>query len=130
MIHVVCGVIENAGGEFLACLRPAGKHLGGFWEFPGGKIDPGESPEIALARELHEELEVIVEVGEPLRPVDWDYAGRAIRLFPFRCKIVRGEPRAVEHEMLRWCAPRDFDALAWAAADIPVLAQITPRMAY
>ena len=55
MIDVVCGVIENSEGQFLACLRPAGKHLGGLWEFPGGKVDPGESPESALVRELQEE---------------------------------------------------------------------------
>jgi 8-oxo-dGTP diphosphatase len=125
MIQVVCGVIENAAGEYLACLRPAGKHLGGQWEFPGGKVDPGESPEAALARELMEELTVVVEVGHPLTPVVWHYAERSIQLLPFRCRIVSGELQAVEHEQLRWCAPENFAELNWAAADLPILEEIS-----
>jgi 8-oxo-dGTP diphosphatase len=125
MIQVVCGVIENAVGEYLACLRPAGKHLGGQWEFPGGKVDPGESPEVAVARELLEELAVVVEVGSPLTPVIWHYTDRSIQLHPFHCSIVSGELRAVEHEQLRWCAPENFAELAWAAADLPILEEIS-----
>ncbi len=126
MIEVVCGVIENSQGEFLACLRPAGKHLGGLWEFPGGKIDPGESPATALARELEEELAVTVEVGRALTPVTWDYGEITIRLQPFLCRIIGGELQALEHERLHWCAPADFPQLAWAAADIPILREIFP----
>lgn len=124
MIDVVCGVIEGADGCFLACLRPQGKHLGGLWEFPGGKVDAGESPKAALARELKEELGVLVRVGEPLREVIWHYDGRSIRLLPFFCSILSGELAAIEHEELRWCAPEDFDRLAWAAADRPILDEI------
>ena len=124
MIEVVCGVIENAAGQFLACLRPEGKHLGGLWEFPGGKVDPGESPESALVRELLEELAVRVEVGSPLSPVIWNYGERTIRLLPFRCRIISGELRAVEHEQLLWCLPENFNDLIWAAADVPILREI------
>ena len=124
MMDVVCGVIENASGQFLACLRPAGKHLGGLWEFPGGKIDPGESPETALVRELLEELAVVVEVGVPLSPVIWAYGDRTIRLLPFRCRIIGGELQALEHEELRWCLPKNFDDLIWADADLPILREI------
>jgi 8-oxo-dGTP diphosphatase len=129
MIQVVCGVIENTAGEYLACLRPSGKHLGGQWEFPGGKVDPGESPEAALARELMEELTVIVEVGHPLTPVVWHYTEHSIQLSPFRCRIVSGELRAVEHEELRWCAAENFAKLEWAAADLPILDEITALLA-
>ncbi|NJM39168.1 MAG: (deoxy)nucleoside triphosphate pyrophosphohydrolase, partial [Akkermansiaceae bacterium] len=108
MLDVVCGVIENSSGEFLACLRPAGKHLGGLWEFPGGKVDPGESPETALVRELREELGVKVEVGAALTPVIWTYPERVIHLIPFHCKVVEGEPQALEHEKILWCAPEKF----------------------
>lgn len=125
MIEVVCGVIRNPEGQYLACKRPVGKHLGGLWEFPGGKVDPGESPEQALVRELREELAVDVEVGPSLRPVTWNYGGHEIRLRPFFCKIVGGELKAIEHEELRWCHPRDFPGLCWAEADIPVLHEIT-----
>lgn len=125
MMDVVCGVIENASGQILACLRPAGKHLGGLWEFPGGKIDPGESPEAALVRELREELTVEVEVGVALTPVIWIYESRTIRLLPFRCKLIGGELHAIEHEELRWCSPQDFGDLDWAAADVPILREIS-----
>jgi 8-oxo-dGTP diphosphatase len=105
-------------------LRPEGKHLGGLWEFPGGKVDPGESPESALVRELCEELAVRVEVGIPLSPVIWRYGERTIRLLPFRCRIIGGELRAIEHEQLLWCLPENFDDLIWADADVPILREI------
>ena len=125
MIDVVCGVIANDAGQFLACLRPVGKHLGGLWEFPGGKVDPGESPESALVRELLEELAVQVEVGAALSPVIWTYGDRTIRLLPFRCRIISGELQAVEHEQIRWCRAENFEDLTWAAADIPILQEIS-----
>lgn len=126
MIDVVCGVVENKNGHFLACLRPQGKHLGGLWEFPGGKVDAGESPEAALVRELMEELCVAVEVVSPLTPVVWAYDERTIRLLPFRCRIIDGVPQALEHEELIWCAPENFIDLRWADADVPVLREIFP----
>lgn len=124
MIDVVCGVIEDGEGRFLACLRPQGKHLGGLWEFPGGKVDPGESPEVALFRELQEELGIDVIVGASLEPVIWTYDRGSIRLLPFRCVITGGSLEALEHEQLHWCAPREFGELDWAAADLPILEQI------
>ena len=129
MIEVVCGVIEDSGGRFLACLRPAGRHLGGLWEFPGGKVEPGEEAEAALARELEEELGIRVEVGEALRPVEWHYERGSIRLLPFRCRILEGDPHPHEHERLMWCAPEDFGTLDWADADMPVLAQLAGQAA-
>jgi len=125
MMDVVCGVIENESGQFLACLRQAGKHLAGYWEFPGGKVDPGESPESALVRELWEELAVGVAVGVALTPVLWTDENRTIRLLPFRCKIVVGELQAIEHAELRWCAPENFGDLTWAPADVPILREIS-----
>jgi len=124
MIEVVCGVIENSEGHILAGLRPMGKHLGGLWEFPGGKVECGESPESALIRELREELAVDIEVGSPLGPVIWNYNERMIRLRPYYCRILAGEPQALEHEQLHWCPPQDFDVLSWAAADVPILHEI------
>jgi 8-oxo-dGTP diphosphatase len=124
MIDVVCGVIQNLEGGFLACLRPQGKHLGGLWEFPGGKVELGETPETALVRELREELAVDVEVGPPLVPVIWQYDEKTIRLLPFHCRIVGGILNAVEHERLFWCLPENFESLSWAAADLPILREI------
>ena len=121
MIEVVCGVIEDGRGNFLACQRPQGKHLAGLWEFPGGKVDQGESPESALARELHEELGVRVDVGAAMEPVVWAYGSKRIRLHPFRCRVIEGVPAAIEHQRILWCAPADFDSLNWAEADLPIL---------
>lgn len=121
MIEVVCGVVGDETGRVLACRRPAGGHLGGMWEFPGGKVEAGETPEAALVRELREELAVDVEVGEALVPVEWDYGRGPIRLIPFRCRIVRGELVLVEHTECRWCGPADAADLIWAPADLPVL---------
>ena len=127
MTEVVCGVIEDDAGRFLACLRPAGKHLGGFWEFPGGKVEAGESPEAALVRELLEELGIEVAVEGALDPVLWTYDRGPIRLSPFLCHIIRGIPSPLEHEALRWCAPRDIASLPWAPADLPILEQLRLR---
>lgn len=124
MIDVVCGVIRNEKGEYLACLRPVGKHLGGLWEFPGGKVDPGESPGRALVRELREELDIEVEVGQPLAPVIWEYSERSIRLLPYFCTITGGELRALEHEALRWCHPGQFLEIPWSDADVPILREL------
>jgi 8-oxo-dGTP diphosphatase len=124
MIDVVCGVLKDAEGRYLACLRPDGKALGGRWEFPGGKVECGESPEGALIRELKEELDVVVEVGSPLGQVIWNYEGLVIRLLPFHCKIVDGVPQALEHTALLWCFSGNFHDLPWADADLPILHEI------
>lgn len=127
MIEVVCGVVEDADGRLLACLRPNGKHLGGLWEFPGGKVEPGEAPDQALIRELREELGIEVEVGRALRAVEWQYLGGSIRLSPFLCRILVGIPRPIEHEEIRWCGPEALQELQWAAADVPVLDELLAR---
>lgn len=124
MIDVVCGVIDDGAGRFLACRRRAGRHLGGLWEFPGGKIDPGESPSAALTRELREELDIEVGVGDPLEPVVWQYETALIRLHPFRCTILAGRPRPIDHDLILWCDPDDFASLEWAPADLPVIAAL------
>lgn len=129
MTEVVCGVIRDDSGRFLACLRPAGKHLGGMWEFPGGKVEAGESSEDALVRELREELGIEAAVHAALVPVEWTYDRGKIRLLPFLCHIIRGTPRPLEHDALRWCAPSEFEDIVWAPADLPVLDQLRLREA-
>ncbi len=124
IIAVVCGVIRNEVGEFLACLRPAGKHLGGCWEFPGGKVEDGENHAEALERELLEELSIRIIVREALTPVLWDYGSRWIRLHPYLCLIDTGTPAALEHAEVRWVGREELPALAWAAADIPIVEEL------
>ena len=123
MIDVVAGLILDDAGRLLACRRPEGKHLGGKWEFAGGKVESGESPATALVRELEEELAIRVETGKALTPVVWDYDRGPIRLHPFVCRIVSGEPHPHEHSEIRWCGREELAGLDWAAADLPILAE-------
>jgi 8-oxo-dGTP diphosphatase len=124
MIDVVCGVMVNAAGQVLACRRAEHQHLGGQWEFPGGKVERGETPAAALVRELREELGIDVTVEDAMAPVSWDYGRGPFRLLPYRCSILRGKPEPLEHAELRWCDAEQARDLLWAAADGPVLREL------
>lgn len=121
-LRVVCAVLER-GDRVLAARRPEGKALAGLWEFPGGKIEPGETPPEALVRELREELGIEAVVGAALTPVRHAHPGGLLELHPFRCRT-GGEPAAAEHAELRWCLPEELEALAWAPADIPIVREL------
>jgi len=123
MLRVVAGLIEGDHGVLLACRRPEGKHLAGKWEFPGGKIEAGESPSEALIRELQEELGVKVVTGDTLSAVVHDYGRGPIELIPLRCRIVEGTPTPHEHSELRWCTTNELAELDLAEADLPILAE-------
>ena len=126
-VNVVCAILVNAEGMVLACQRPAGKALALKWEFPGGKVEPGESPEQAIVRELQEELAIDVRILQRLSDVDWDYGRGPFCLIPFICEIERGEPQACEHAEIRWCHRNDLASLDMAAADGPVLQEFLAR---
>ena len=128
-MQVVCAIIENACGEVLLCQRGAGRKLAGLWEFPGGKIEEGETAPQALIREIHEELGIDVEVQRGLTPVNWAYDELTICLIPFVCKILQGEPQALEHAQLRWCQRHEFAEIDWAPADVPVWQEYLLRLA-
>jgi len=121
---VVCAVISDGVGRILAAQRGPGKSLAGKWEFPGGKIEPEESPESALQRELREEMGIDVNIGAALTPVTFSYPTFAIRLIPFRCRIAAGDPVPHEHTEIRWVAVEDLAALDWADADVPIVQEI------
>lgn len=126
MIEVVCGVISDDAGKVLACRRSQDRHLGGLWEFPGGKVEEGENPEAALARELLEELGIVVGVGERLDSVvEWTDGAVAIRLTGFRCAINSGDIQALEHDEIRWCGLDELAGLDWAEADVPLVQEIS-----
>ena len=116
----VVGAAIVRHGRVLMALRSATMSSPGLWEFPGGKVEPGESPAAALRREIMEELGASVRVGEEVLPLNGaaEEAG-AIRLRVFRCELVEGTPRPREHAELRWVHPRELPALDLAAADIP-----------
>ncbi|MGE9269971.1 MAG: (deoxy)nucleoside triphosphate pyrophosphohydrolase [Verrucomicrobiales bacterium] len=121
-MEVVAGLLEDDQGRLLACCRPQGKHLAGKWEFPGGKIESGETASDALVRELREELGITVSVGRSLTPVHHDYGkGKVITLFPMCCSWLDGELEAKEHAEIRWCDSVELRSLDWAAADIPIM---------
>jgi 8-oxo-dGTP diphosphatase len=92
------------------------------WEFPGGKIDLGESPEACLRREIHEELSLHVSVGINLPVSTYHYPAFTISLYPFICAIERGEIVLHEHTAIAWLSPEKLHSLEWAEADVPVLA--------
>jgi 8-oxo-dGTP diphosphatase len=120
MLRVVCAVIRDSEGRFLVCQRPEGKALAGKWEFPGGKVEPGEDPGLALQREIMEELACEIELGTPLPEVEHHYPQYSIRLLPFLCDLRSGVPAALEHSGLLWVSSKQCHTLDWAPADVPV----------
>jgi len=121
IIHVMAGAIADARGRFLVGKRPDHVHQGGLWEFPGGKLDPGESPEAGLVRELAEELGIQVRAGRPLIRVHHDYGDRHILLDVHRVDDYAGVPHGREGQPLDWLAPDDMDPAAFPAADRPII---------
>jgi 8-oxo-dGTP diphosphatase len=119
-IHVTCAIIER-GGLILAAQRSADMSLPLKWEFPGGKIDPGELPEECLRRELMEEMGIQVVVGESLPASTHQYPTFAVTLHPFICSIEAGEIVLHEHAAIAWLPPERLHTLDWAAADLPVI---------
>ena len=124
-IEVVAAVIER-DGRILIARRRAGSHLAGLWEFPGGKRQETESPETALVREIREELDASVTVGELMEVVEWAYPDKSVRLRFFRCAL-EGEPRAAEGQELAWVAPGDLPRYRFPPADEGLVARLTRR---
>lgn len=119
LLLVAAGVLVNADGEILLSKRPLSKPMGGLWEFPGGKIEAGESPEDALVRELQEELSVVIR-PENLRPltfVSQVYEKFHLLMPVFVCRIWQGEPQPLESSALIWIDTKDFDTLNVLPAD-------------
>ncbi len=114
-------MLKNPEGEVLLARRPAGSHQGGLWEFPGGKIEPGETAQQALARELLEELGVRVEKCRPLIRVSHCYQDRTVVLDTWLVSRWQGEPRGNEGQPLSWVPPQELCSRPMPAADKPVL---------
>ena len=115
-IEVVAAVIRDAEGRYFATQRGYGDMKDG-WEFPGGKIEPGETPEQALRREIREELETDISVGPLLTTIEWDYPKFHLTMHCFLCQIVHGQPVLLEHEAARWLRPEELDQVEWLPAD-------------
>lgn len=120
-LHVLAGALRDREGRVLLAERPAGKHLAGLWEFPGGKHEPGETPLAALARELDEELGIELLEAAPLIRVPWRYHERELLLDAWCVTRWRGEPRPLEGQRLQWRQPMQADPATLAPADRAIL---------
>jgi 8-oxo-dGTP diphosphatase len=120
-LRVVAGVLRDCDGRILIAQRPAGKHMAGFWEFPGGKIAPGESGEQALARELTEELGVAVERCHPLLQLRHDYSDRVVELDVFVVDNYQGIPMSREAQALKWVMASELIREPLLPADRPIV---------
>ncbi|WP_313404462.1 (deoxy)nucleoside triphosphate pyrophosphohydrolase [Aeromicrobium sp.] len=127
-IEVVGAVIVQEGRVLCAQRGPRGT-LGGMWEFPGGKIEPGETPRDALEREIREELQCDVEVRNEVVSTTHEYDFAVVTLTTFYCDLVAGNPTLTEHADVRWLAPDELESLTWAPADVPAIEQIRADLA-
>jgi 8-oxo-dGTP diphosphatase len=124
-LHVVAAVIEH-DGRTLACRRRAGKADAGKWEFPGGKIEPGETAAEALVREIREELDAAIEVRGELTTDDTRVGERLIRLTCLTATLVSARPAtSTDHDALIWATREELPQLDWAAPDLPAVALLT-----
>ena len=114
-IRVVAAIIRDKGRIF-ATQRGYGPYKDG-WEFPGGKIEPGETPEEALKREIREELDTEIEVGEPAGHIEYDYPEFHLSMDCFFCTLLSGSLTLKEHEAARWLFPAELDSVSWLPAD-------------
>lgn len=119
VLDVSAAVIIHNNTVLLA-KRPQGKEFAGYWEFPGGKVEPGETHTDCLKREIMEELGVTIETGSLLTIADHAQTHRIIRLSAFFATITDGHPAAIEHEEIRWCAIPELQNLHLAPADLEI----------
>lgn len=119
-IDVVAGVILR-DQQVLIALRPTDKHKGGYWEFPGGKIEPGEATEAALARELKEEINLAVTACEPWQEISHDYPDKAVYLHFWKVTGFTGEAQGLEGQEVRWVSISALDGYQFPEANVPVM---------
>ena len=123
---VICDNIKEKNKIF-ATARGYGELKGG-WEFPGGKVEPGETPQQALVREIMEELDTEIKVGEWIDTIEFDYPTFHLSMDCFWCEVVSGELVLKEAEAARWLTKEELDSVPWLPADQLLLAQIRPAL--
>ena len=124
MIEVVAALIRN-NGKFMICQRPENKSRALLWEFPGGKVEAGETKEAALARECREELAIELEVGKMFADSTFVYPDISVHLSLFEARIVCGEPKLLEHRDIRWITPEEAHLFEFSPADVPFVEKLT-----
>ncbi|HEX7010187.1 MAG TPA: (deoxy)nucleoside triphosphate pyrophosphohydrolase [Phycisphaeraceae bacterium] len=126
-IDVAIGVLveqDQDGQRVLIAQRPQQGVLGGYWEFPGGKCEPGESAQACLAREFEEELGVKIQVTHPIPTLEHRYDHGHVRIFPFYCQRVTGEPQPLQVSQWRWVRPHELASYAFPPANTPLVQRI------
>ena len=118
------GAIFIADGKILAAQRGDGRNLAGYWEFPGGKIELGESGAQALAREVREELCVEIKVGDFVARSVYEYEFGVVTLDTYFCTIADGQIQLTEHHEIRWLNVNELFSVKWAPADIPIIEEL------
>ena len=126
LVDVTAAVIGGPDGRILVCSRPAGAHMAGKWEFPGGKIEPGEMPEACIRREIREELGMEIAVGPVLTVMEHDYGVKYVRV-TFFLAVSDDVPSAKDHQGFRWITPDEIDSVDFLEADRPVSAEIEKK---
>lgn len=126
MLFVVAAALTNQAGEILLQRRPHDKQMAGLWEFPGGKVDAGESPESALVRELNEELGIVVDRGDlvPVAFASEPLGDRNLLMLLYKCNRWQGEARALESPEIRWLQASEMHTLPMPPADLPLVAAL------
>jgi mutator protein MutT len=122
-IDVVAAIVRR-GDEILITQRGGDVHLAHLWEFPGGKVETGESLQMALEREIQEEIGVKIQVGSEILTVDHDYPTKSVRLHFFHCTILEGAPQALEVADFRWVKPEDLILYEFPAADDELIVKL------
>ncbi|MCI7305184.1 MAG: (deoxy)nucleoside triphosphate pyrophosphohydrolase [Trueperella sp.] len=125
---VFCRDAGERGTQILAAQRGPGKNMAGYWEFPGGKVEPGESPQEALAREIREELLTEAEVEQFVGRGIYDYPFGRVVLDAYFCDLVGPKPQFTEHAQARWLGVEELGDVQWAPADLPILAELRRRL--
>ena len=125
---VAIAIIARAG-KVLICQRPAGGSFAGYWEFPGGKREPEETVSQCLVREVREELAIDVEPVHALRPIDHDYPRGAIRLHPYLCRHLAGEPQILASQAATWVRPDDLKRYTFPPANDAIIEEAIAALA-
>jgi len=127
-IDVAAAIIENEAGSILIARRKAGKSQAGLWEFPGGKIEPGESIEACIRRELMEELQIEIAIKSYFGTHEHPYETANIRLIAYKVTYLRGDIRLIDHDAYRWVRREELAEIAFAPADVLFVQMLQAEM--
>ncbi|MCX3264218.1 (deoxy)nucleoside triphosphate pyrophosphohydrolase [Pedobacter agri] len=128
-VRVVCGIIFKED-KILLCRRKAEKSLGGYWEFPGGKVEPDESEGDALKRELREELSMQVEINNHFKTITHQYENVQIELIAYGCKFIQADFVLIDHNEIQWVKNTDLLSFNLAPADVPIAKTLIAKRKY